>query len=191
MGASISQRCSQRLHSMRFHGFSRRGRTVVSVSLQHVGGCSEASFGALNRWHACELRHDSRVASEHWPALSLQPAASRVCQSNTAFAACIDSMRRVRTGVCPQKTTRTLVLSMIPHSRLIHPDCCPKPIIATHAVWARRRSWSRVRTVANTCDDGRVAEPFGFRPHRSVRAAFPHTALPKGNPSQAKRGRTG
>ena len=29
---------------------------------------------------------------------------------------------------------------------------------------------------------GRVAQPFGFRPHRSGRAAFPHPALPEGNP---------
>jgi REP-associated tyrosine transposase len=29
---------------------------------------------------------------------------------------------------------------------------------------------------------GRVAQPFGFRPHRSVRAAFPHTAPPEGYP---------
>lgn len=31
-------------------------------------------------------------------------------------------------------------------------------------------------------DRGRVAQPFGFRPHRSGRAAFPHPALPEGNP---------
>lgn len=28
-------------------------------------------------------------------------------------------------------------------------------------------------------EDGRVAQPFGFRPHRSIRAAFPHTLFPK------------
>ena len=27
--------------------------------------------------------------------------------------------------------------------------------------------------------DGRVAQPFGFRPHRSERAAFPHSAPPE------------
>ena len=32
---------------------------------------------------------------------------------------------------------------------------------------------------------GRVAQPFGFRPHRSGRAAFPHPALPEGNPRHA------
>nr|GAJ37785.1 hypothetical protein in nfe locus ORFA [Bradyrhizobium sp. DOA9] len=31
-------------------------------------------------------------------------------------------------------------------------------------------------------DRGRVAQPFGFRPHRSGQAAFPHPALPEGNP---------
>ena len=36
-------------------------------------------------------------------------------------------------------------------------------------------------------EGGRVAQPFGFRPHRSVRAAFPHTAFPEGNPDQALR----
>ena len=35
-------------------------------------------------------------------------------------------------------------------------------------------------------EHGRVAQPFGFRPHRSVRAAFPHTALPESNPSQPR-----
>ena len=32
---------------------------------------------------------------------------------------------------------------------------------------------------------GRVAQPFGFCPHRSGRAAFPHPALPEGNPRHA------
>src|SRR5262245_23484486 len=35
-------------------------------------------------------------------------------------------------------------------------------------------------------DVGRVAQPFGFRPHRSERAAFPHSAPPEGYPTQAK-----
>ncbi|GEO43398.1 hypothetical protein SAE02_75460 [Skermanella aerolata] len=34
-------------------------------------------------------------------------------------------------------------------------------------------------------DCGRVAQPFGFRPHRSGRAAFPHPALPEGHPRHA------
>ncbi len=33
---------------------------------------------------------------------------------------------------------------------------------------------------------GRVAQPFGFRPHRSGRAAFPHPALPESNPRHAR-----
>jgi hypothetical protein len=33
---------------------------------------------------------------------------------------------------------------------------------------------------------GRVAQPFGFRPHRSERAAFPHSALPEGYPRRTK-----
>jgi hypothetical protein len=33
---------------------------------------------------------------------------------------------------------------------------------------------------------GRVAQPFGFCPHRSVRAAFPHTALREGNPKRTR-----
>ena len=33
--------------------------------------------------------------------------------------------------------------------------------------------------------DGRVAQPFSFCPHRSGRAAFPHPALPEGNPHHA------
>ena len=33
-----------------------------------------------------------------------------------------------------------------------------------------------------TVGHGRVAQPFGFRPHRSGHAAFPHPALPEGNP---------
>ena len=32
---------------------------------------------------------------------------------------------------------------------------------------------------------GRVARPFGFRPHRSGHADFPHPALPGGNPRHA------
>ena len=37
--------------------------------------------------------------------------------------------------------------------------------------------------LARCCaDGGRVAQPFGFRPHRAVRAAFPHTVLPNGKP---------
>src|SRR6185437_16028060 len=32
---------------------------------------------------------------------------------------------------------------------------------------------------------GRVAQPFGFRPHRSGRAACPHPALPESNPRHA------
>ena len=34
--------------------------------------------------------------------------------------------------------------------------------------------------------DGRVAQPFGFRPHGSERAAFPHSAPPEGYPTRAK-----
>ena len=34
----------------------------------------------------------------------------------------------------------------------------------------------------NPDEIGRVAKPFGFCPLRSVRADFPHTALPEGNP---------
>ena len=33
---------------------------------------------------------------------------------------------------------------------------------------------------------GRVAQPFGFRPHGSERAAFPHSAPPEGYPTRAK-----
>ncbi len=33
---------------------------------------------------------------------------------------------------------------------------------------------------------GRVAQPFGFRPHRSERAAFPHSAPPEGYPTLAR-----
>ena len=43
-------------------------------------------------------------------------------------------------------------------------------------------SWARK---AGAGGHGRVAQPFGFRPHRSGRAAFPHLALPKGNPRHA------
>jgi len=35
--------------------------------------------------------------------------------------------------------------------------------------------------------DGRVAQPFGFRPHRSGHADFPHPALPKDNLRHAAR----
>jgi hypothetical protein len=35
---------------------------------------------------------------------------------------------------------------------------------------------------ADTVGRGRVAQPFGFCPHRSGRAAFPHPALPESNP---------
>ena len=38
---------------------------------------------------------------------------------------------------------------------------------------------------------GRVAQPFGFCPHRSGRAAFPHPALPGGNPPHAVRAAQG
>lgn len=41
---------------------------------------------------------------------------------------------------------------------------------------------SQVPSCAPSC--GRVAQPFGFRPHRSGRADFPHPALPEGNPRQ-------
>jgi tryptophanyl-tRNA synthetase len=34
----------------------------------------------------------------------------------------------------------------------------------------------------NMFGPGRVAQPFGFCPHRSGQAAFPHPALPEGNP---------
>jgi hypothetical protein len=37
-------------------------------------------------------------------------------------------------------------------------------------------------------EGGRVSQRFGFSPHRSVRAAFPHTALPEGNPKPAYAG---
>jgi len=36
-------------------------------------------------------------------------------------------------------------------------------------------------------EDGRVAQPFGFRPHRSGRADFPHPALPEDNLRHAVR----
>ena len=39
--------------------------------------------------------------------------------------------------------------------------------------------------------DGRVAQPFGFRPHRSERAAFPHSAPPEGNPKSDKARQSG
>jgi len=35
---------------------------------------------------------------------------------------------------------------------------------------------------ASIAISGRVAQPFGFCPHRSGRAAFPHPAPPEGNP---------
>lgn len=38
---------------------------------------------------------------------------------------------------------------------------------------------------------GRVAQPFGFRPHRSVSAAFPHTAPPEGYPRPDSSARLG
>src|SRR2546428_11868905 len=38
----------------------------------------------------------------------------------------------------------------------------------------------------NDLGGGRVAQPFGFRPHGSERAAFPHSAPPEGYPTRAK-----
>src|SRR5712692_5182674 len=47
--------------------------------------------------------------------------------------------------------------------------------------------WTETQvTVAIAFGDGRVAQPFGFRPHGSERAVFPHSAPPEGYPTRAK-----
>ena len=46
--------------------------------------------------------------------------------------------------------------------------------------------WNDVVNAVGYTGDGRVAQPFGFRPHRSERAAFPHSAPPEGYPTLAR-----
>src|SRR5438093_11943437 len=57
--------------------------------------------------------------------------------------------------------------------------------------WATLQPFAAVCTAelesaADAAGVGRVAQPFGFRPHGSERAAFPHSAPPEGYPTRAK-----
>jgi ABC-type antimicrobial peptide transport system permease subunit len=56
-------------------------------------------------------------------------------------------------------------------------------LVTMLAAYVPARKASRI--APTQAEDGRVAKPFGFCPLRSVRADFPHTALPEGNPETA------
>ena len=88
-----------------------------------------------------------------------------------------------------KRLTRKLTALRREAWRLMH-----APLAAQHrwffeANWVTRALFVVDRnTLAIQAEDafvegrGRVAQPFGFRPHRSGRADFPHPALPEGNP---------
>lgn len=96
-------------------------RSIAGITMEGERSLSWASLSSRDTWHRKQKRH--RVA------ITMIGSTRRHCQGNTVrigqdmtFAPCFCTVRRVRTGVAPQKTARTLALSIKARSNRTAPD---------------------------------------------------------------------
>lgn len=123
MWVRFPTRSQQRFDAQHADECGQDGKTVTSIPLEKLGFNSWPTAPSGNRRHSHQyVQRDLIVTRVGWSGPHDQRQAPRIGQ-NMPFAALFRTIRRVRAGMAPPKTARTLALSITARERWTFPAC--------------------------------------------------------------------